>query len=290
MKTQIKQYLLFTLLFLFSASVYSQNSNDISKLTLGKTYKIILFDDTEITGKLIGIDSVNVRVETENKNIIIIPKNNILYYSTELEPSKYNACVTLMGGISVPTNESYTYYNNESHPGPNFNAALLLFLSDTKAVKIDAGYTYIKRNNDNYYYPYPVTDPAHQSTFTGGDNSLYSLKFNMLFGKFSPDERFMYYASLGIGVHLTHTGDYTETYWLQNYPDTSKWTYHVSNVTYPIEANLVLGIGASLGYRVSKNFGIKAEVEYNLVTAANYFLFFGGRSYFPMRAGVFYVF
>jgi hypothetical protein len=249
-----------------------------------------LFDDTEIFGKVIDVDSANVKVQTENKNLVIIPRNNILYYSTELEPSKYKYSFSLLGGISLMTDENYYHGYNGSGGStifPNFNLAGIFFISDTKAIKVDAGYTYVKRTYDDGWYP--ANHPEYRSTYEGGDLSMFSLKGNLLLGKFTPDEKILLYGSIGLGIHYTKKQDEIYSSWHQSYPDTATWIHESYTYHYNGEVNLLLSLGASAGYRFTKRFGVKAEIEYNLM-GGEYFIFWGGRSYFPIRAGIFYVF
>jgi hypothetical protein len=163
----------------------------------------------------------------------------------------------------------------------------MFFLSDSKAIKFDAGYTFVKAKYDNYG-PYYYSDPHYEYTYEGGDASLFSFKGNILFGEFSPITRLTYYGSLGIGIHFLSLQEVTEHYWTQNYPDTT-WVPRTSNIPSNTEINAIISIGASIGYRINKNLGLKAEIEYDLVTSSYAFIFFGGRNYFPIRAGIYYI-
>jgi hypothetical protein len=289
MKTTLYPLIVLFLFFSQTPILFSQNQTDISQIIIGKNYKIILFDDTEIFGKVTAADSSSVTVVTENKSTIIIPRGNILYYSTEMAPSKYKYAISLLGGVSLLSGDNYNYYSysNSTKIAPNFNLAGMFFLSDTKAIKIDAGYTYIKAKYDNNLYP--GAPYYYQTTYEGGNISYFSFKGNILFGRFIPDERIIYYFSVGFGLHLTSQQDITEHYYTQNYPDTTyvPATRILQNQS---EVNALLSIGGSVGYRITKKFGVKLEMEYNLITGNYFFLFFGGRNYFPLRAGVFYVF
>lgn len=294
MKTHINPFIIAAFIFLLSSLAFSQNQTDISKIIIGKNYKIVLFDDTEILGKIVSFDSAVVRIETSNNSTIIIPKNNILYYSTELEIPKYRFLVSLMAGASFITNNIYdygygiyNYYGNQNKKqGLNINAAAIWFISDTKAVKLDAGYTYVKAGDYSYVTNY---DPLYNTTYTGGNISMYSIKANILFGRFKPEERIILYASLGFGIHITNQEAATESYYSSGYPDTA-WTLQTNHILPTSEVNAVISVGGCAGYRFSKHFGASMEMEYDMITGENYFLFFGNRNYFPLRAGIFYIF
>ncbi len=288
MKTRFNPFIIFAFLFLQCALVLSQNESDISKIIIGKNYKIVLFDDTEIKGRIVASDSVEVRVETENKSTIIVPKSNILYYTSDLQKDKYSFSVSLMGGISFLTNDFYPYYgDSKGKSGLNLNASSILFLSETKGLKFDVGYTYVKSRDWTYYSA--SNSPYYDSYYTGGSVSMLSFKGNILFGRFNPSERFMFYFSLGFGMHFTNQDSRTESYYSRNYPDTS---YTLLTNTYqPVsEVNALISLGGSVGYRFSKRFGASIEMEYDMVTAESIFIFWGGRNYFPLRAGIFYIF
>jgi hypothetical protein len=289
MKTFINFLLISSFLLIQSSFLYSQNQTDVTKIVPGKKYKIVLFDDSEIIGKVIASDSLNISIETDAKVMIIVPKSNILYYSSSITPNKYNYTLSLLGGISVFSGDNYYSYNGstKTSAGPNFNLSGIYYISDSKAVKIDAGFTYLKPKYDNTYY----ADPMYPSSYSydGGDVTMFSLKGNILVGRFVPDERIIMYASLGFGIHYTKTKEMTTTHFERNYPDTTLRSYTYSYPSHS-EVNALISIGASLGYRLSKRFGVQAEIEYNLVTGSNNFIIFGGNNYFPIRAGIFYIF
>jgi hypothetical protein len=278
--------IILSVITLNTSFLYAQNQTDIHNLVPGRMYKIVLFDDTEIFGKVILADSVNITVEMKNRARIIIPKNNILYYSTDLTPSKYNYSLFLLGGVSLFTQDNdYNTYGNGTTVGPNFNLGFIYYLSSTKALKIDAGYTYYKAKYDvNYYYP----DPYYQTTYSGGNASLYSVKGSIMFGRYEPSERIILSASLGLGFHYSAQQRVTQSYWTRYYPDT---TWKQASYVTPArnDLNAIISVGGSVGYRFSKNFGVIAEGEFDLVTGRYAFIFFGNRNYFPLRAGIFYI-
>jgi hypothetical protein len=110
-----------------------------------------------------------------------------------------------------------------------------------------------------------------------------------MFGRFIPKEKVMLDVSLGFGIHYSSRQEVTERHWTKNYPDTV-WVQETWITPASTDFNALISLGGSIGYRFTKNFGAKAELEYDLITGNDSFLFFGGRSYFPVRAGVFYIF
>ena len=89
--------------------------------------------------------------------------------------------------------------------------------------------------------------------------------------------------NFGLGINFTHQNLRTEKYY--NSYDSS---YHTNILSERNYTNAVISLGGGIGYRFTNNLGVHAEIEYNLVTAGEYFFFFGGQSYFPMRAGITY--
>ncbi|MGA2668069.1 MAG: hypothetical protein ABSF32_04025 [Ignavibacteria bacterium] len=288
MKTITSPLLIITFLLILTGYVFSQNQTNVANILSGKTYKIVLFDDTEIFGKVISVDSANITVETQNRAKVIVPRNNILYYTTDLTPSKYNCLLSLLGGVSLFSKDNdYNTYNNGSTVGPNFDLGFIYFLSGTKAVQIDAAYTYYKAKYD--FYNNYNTDPHYQETFSGGNASLFSFKGSIMFGRFEPAERIILCASLGLGIHYTAQQQVTESYWYQPYPDTT-WKQGAYITPAHNDLNALISIGGSMGYRFSKKLGVKVEMEYDIVTGGYAFFFLGGRNYFALRGGIFYIF
>jgi hypothetical protein len=265
----------FILLFNLTQSSFSQESLNVEK---GKKYKFVLFDETEIIGRVIEADSSIIKVQQETKTVFI-RADNVLYISTDLTPTKYKSSFSLLGGVSLSADDrSYSYYSQNQ--GINFNLMGMFYISETKAVKIDMGYSYFKPGTSAIqllYYPYYPVE------YSGGEVSHFTFKPNIVLGTMNPANRFMAYGSLGLGINFTHQNERTE----RQYSDYDS-TYHTYITPKRNYTNAVISLGGGMGYRFTKNLGIHAEIEYNLVTAGEYFFIFGGRSYFPMRAGITY--
>jgi hypothetical protein len=269
-------------IFTSISKIYSQEIPQPDSIVSGKSYTFVLYDETEIIGKVLSIGQDNIRVKTESGGIYMILKSNILYFSTDTAPSKYYASVSLLGGVSLLTNPNSYYYNDNINFGLNIDLAGLVYFSDTKALKVDLGYSYIKPkyNNGNYellIYPY------YPATYSGGNISYYSLKGNFLLGTFKPKNKIMAYGSVGFGLHVTNQSAITEQYY--NYSDSA---YVTNNMGAKNDLNAVISAGGGIAFMISKQFGIHAEIEYNLLTSESNLYMFRGYSYFPIRGGIIY--
>jgi opacity protein-like surface antigen len=283
---KLKKNILLLLSIIFFAAVvtqslYSQES-DIN-LEAGKKYKIILFDDTEIIGRVISIDKNSVKIQTSSGETIHVLKENILYASTDLTPKHYKFSFSLLGGTSLLADNYYHYYytsDKKSLSGIHADITGLFYLSDSKAIKLDMSYSHFKGQDytSESYGGYPP------SYYSSGSVTYFSFKPNIVLGYFKPKERFIGYGSLGIGIHYTKEGEWTEQ-WYNTYDS----TYRIYTTPERSYVNAVFSLGGGVGYRITDNLGIHGEIEYNLITSDASFLFFGGRGYFPLRIGVTYM-
>jgi hypothetical protein len=278
---QIKFLFILSLLLFQTGMLSSQCQTDITKLETGKNYKIVLIDGSEITGRFIKTDSMFVKIEQANKSIDLIPANDINYFTANLAPEKYKFSVSLTGGASFLLGKYYPY---EGTPGnkicPDLNISCMLFFSDSKAVKVDAGFTSFRADNN-------VSPTTVYWSITGGNMMRYSFKASFVLGSFKPDKRFMFYGVLGFGVHFAARDAITLKYNLL-----LDSTQHVlTDVTEPtIWINPIISAGGAVGYRFSKHFGVNAEVEYIMILGSGESMFMGKPNYFPLRAGLFYIF
>lgn len=252
---------------------------------VGKKYRFVFFDDNEITGTVISIEKSNIKIKTDNGEIINVLKENILYTSNDFTPQKYKYSVSLLGGVSLLAEDYYShgYYTTTRDNMAGYHGDLtgMFYLSDSKAIKIDFGFSKFNRKNESYsiyYSEYP-------SYYSGGDVTYFSFKPSMVLGAFKPKERFFIYGSLGVGINYTNEAERTEKYY-SSY-DSAYRTYNTPSRSY---VNALFGIGGGIGFRIGKNLGIHAEAEYNMITYDGTFLiFFGGRGYFPLRIGLTYM-
>lgn len=280
--THVSLALIFILLSSsFQGLLFSQNLSSIDSITTGHIYKFVMYDETEVTGKVISIGPENIKLKNDKGENIILIKDNILYYSTDITGSKYYASISLMGGVSFLTNHHMHSYGGGPQTALHLDASGMFYLSDNKAVKIDAGFTYIKANYDNGIVA-PLIYPYYPSIYEGGDISYFLIKGNFLLGTFNPQKNIIAYGSVGFGIHYTLINEIHE----QNYYDSA---YHSSTISSASDVNAVLSIGGGIAFKLSKQIGIHSELEYNLVTSDNnYYPMHAGKSYFPFRAGIIY--
>ena len=174
---------------------------------------------------------------------------------------KYNFSFSVMGGESIFAVKFILTDNSYSNTQPNLNVSGTYYLSDSKALKVDAGYTFTK--------PYSGLLEGDGNSRIEGSN-MFSSKVSFLIGRFKPDEHFMYNFSIGLGVHVWKPGSLTDIDF--NY-----------KIEYQTEVNVLASVGGSVEYRFTKRFGICAEAEFDMITGNRH-------SYFPLRGGVFYIF
>jgi hypothetical protein len=281
----VKVLTLIFILQLFTSISITYSQEDIPQpdsIIAGRSYTFMLYDETEIIGRVLSIGRENIQVKTESGHVYNINRSNLLYFSTETTPSKYYASVSLLGGVSLLTNRDSYYYNDNINSGLNLDLAGFVYFSDSKALKVDLGYSYIKADYNNNYTE-PAIYPYYPSTYTGGNISYYSLKGNFLFGTFKPKNKIIAYGSVGFGFHVTSQSEINEEYY--NYNDSS---YRTNNIHAKSVLNAVLSAGGGFAYMVSKQVGIHAEIEYNFLTSEGDLYMFRGYSYFPIRAGIIY--
>ena len=252
MKTQIRQLLILSFLFIQSVNLFSQNSNDFTIIIPGKIYKFVLSDENQFIGKAISVDSASVIIITEEKITMSIPQNRIRYFTNDLSPSKYKFLVSLSGGTILYT--SSTGYSQTKF-GQDYQLSGFYFLSETRAIKIDMRFSYIAPK-----YP-------DQGTYYGGNTSMYTIKANFLTGFFKPQNKLIAYISAGIGVchYIQNEFGDNDGYYSFTVPEINK-------------VNVVFSIGASLGYRFSKNFGVAGELEFNYFSNKYEYILYGAKN------------
>ncbi len=262
-------------------NIYSQELN----LETGKTYKFVLFDDTEIIGKVLSQEKNLVHIETKDKNRITLLTENILYVTADLNPKYYKTTFTINAGF-VSFNNGYNYYSNYKKKiinGPHIDLSAMFHIGEYRAIKIDAGFSFVKGHDETYienYSSYPA--PYNQHRYEGGDVALVSFKPNFVLGELSPKSKIFAFGSAGFGVQFIFVEQRKSSFYSRNYPDTSTYRYY-ENVT-PSQSSIgvLLSIGGGLGFRVNQRFSITGDAELNLTTADYWKL------YFPFRLGLNY--
>lgn len=263
-------------IFLFTHLSFSQEYSKLDSIQTGTKYKFILFDETEIIGKVISQDSVSIAVQTD-KMTVILKKDDIFSVNLDLSSGKYKFIISASGGIVFLTGPyDDGPYGSLYKRGITFQTSGLYPLSDSKGIRFQFSYSRIKRDNDsqgNYYY---------YSTLEGGNRSFYSFKIGVAIGTFKSITRLSGYFDLNAGIHFTNTEELRTT----NYNPYDS-TYYTQIYSSRRSTYFVLGIGAGASYRFSRNFGAFAELEYNMISSEGFF-FLWGNGYFPFRAGISY--
>lgn len=278
--------LVFFFILLSSISLtqlFSQNSSVYDSLFIGKSYKFVMYDETEIIGKITMVNDKQVKLITASGAEYVLNRDNILYYSSGITQIKNKFSLSLLGGVSMFTSQNHYYYSGKHQTGLNINLAGIFYLSETKAVKLDLGYTFLKAGNNDGYAE-PLIYPYYPTVYEGGDVSFYSLKGSGLLGSFNPKNDVSFYGSLGFGFNLTNQNEITERYY--NYNDS---TYKTRIIHSKNDITAILSLGGGIIFKITERVGIHAEIEYHLITNdEDYFFFYGSNSYFPIRAGIKY--
>jgi hypothetical protein len=263
-------------ILLFSNFSFPQDYSSLDSIHTGRKYKFILFDETEVIGKVVSQDSVSISLQTE-KMTVILKRDNIFSVTQDLYPSKYEFIFSASGGICFPTGPyDGGPYGRLYKRGLTFETNGLLPFSDTKGMTFELSYSRIKRDADYYgYYGY-------NGAFEGGELTYYSFKLGFVVGTLKGNQPLFAFADFSAGIHFSNWAEIKETYY-----SVYDSTYHTYIIPAYSSTDLVLGIGGVLGYRVSRNFGIYGKLEYNMIASGGYF-FFWGNGYFPLRLGVSY--
>lgn len=278
LKTLFTSFILF---FIFQAAfstcvIYSQEQTEIDSLTTGKKYRITLYDEKEVIGRVSRQDSVYAYIVTETATVRI-KKEDIFSISSSTIPRIMKAMFSIGGGFLLITGQDH-YYNKSPRPGYSLLLAGLMPINENKAVRLDLGYGHLKRDEyTNGGYPDYYFSEASQT------RDIYLAHVNFLFGDFTTDAMFSVYGLGGAGIIYSKESDYMSTYY-SSY-DT---TYHYD--THPGENITAFSIALGCGTRIKLGgrIGMFAEIQYNLNTSNGAFLFFGN-GYFPVRAGFSYI-
>lgn len=262
----------------FIHNIYSQQELVMDSIITGNKYRITMYNDKEVIGKVVKQDSVYVYMITE-AGTVRIKYDDIFSVSKSTIPKLMNAMITLGGGILLQGGY-YDGYRNENTPGYSIQATGLFPFSENKAMRLDISFGQLSRDRViyAYYNPYGTTNSTKQYI------NVYSAFADIVFGNFTNDSKFSVYGLSGVGVISTSESSYDYTYY--NSYDSTYRTEHYGGYKYTYFS---LAIGGGLRFKINKKIGAFAEVQYNLSTAEGFFFFFG-RGYFPIRAGLTYSF
>jgi hypothetical protein len=260
------------LLFALNSS-HAQEYSKLDSIKIGTKYRIILFDDTEIIGKIISNDSVYVVVSTGTATSRI-KKDDIFNISFDLTPSKYKFIFSAGGGISLLSGGFFEdgYRKTSSSFSVQLNSTFVT--SGSKGFRIDLGYSrFMRKINDPYMIDYQ-----------GGGIGMFTFKTDFIAGDLSPSSVINAYGLIGLGLHIIKEESYSYKY---SYYDTlPPYTYTSPERS---STNVVFSIGGGLAFRFGKHLGVYSEIQYNMVTYGGWFFFYGiGAGYFPIRAGLTY--
>jgi hypothetical protein len=269
---------LFFLIFVFVSQTFSQEEVVMDSVITGVKYRITLYNDKEVIGKVMKQDSVYIYLVNET-GTVRVRNEDIFSVSRSTIPSLLKALFTLGGGIMLGSGNHHGY-SNENKPGYSLQLTGLYPFSENKAIRLDLSFGQFKRNWDDYYLYYE----EHPSTHTGQTVNIYQAYADFVFGDFSTRSKFSVYGLAGVGILNISEGSYDYTYY-----DSYDSAYVTS--TYPgyNHTSFSMAIGGGMRIKLSSRLGIFAEAQYNVSTYEGYFFFFGG-GYFPLRAGLTYTF
>jgi hypothetical protein len=258
------------LFFINSECILSQVKINQDSVITGKTYKFVLYNDDEIIGKVISIDSVYIHVKADQK-AHRIKKDDIFIVTTELIENNCKAILSFGAGIA---HFGFNFTNNEFTGKYSIQLNALFPLSGIKGLRVDGGFTrFDSKFNEQTY------------TYAEGPKTInmYYLKCDFVFGDMEAGQKEWAYGIAGVGLHFWNEPEYESNYF--NSLDSTYHTYQFPGFSY---TNAVLSIGAALGYRFTKHFGIYGDIQLNAVTFIGYFPFFVSEAYIPVRVGITY--
>ncbi len=269
---------------ILSSVLFCQINYSADSLKTGSSYKFILYDDTEIIGKIRSQDSAYYIV-TGSEGIYRIKKEDIFLVSRNLVKNKFIAMASLGGGMGFMNSDHRSYGGKEFKSVFSGQFSLLFPLSENKGIRFDAGYTRWEKEEEDFSYS--------ENDFTkisARSNDYYYLEGDFVFGLIAPVNKFWIYGCAGLGIHIISENPYNYTYsYYLSYDSTS----HTSSYFYPKNnfTSATLSIGGALGYRFTDRLGVYFDAQLNTVSYEGFFLFFwgGGRSYIPIRAGLTYI-
>lgn len=261
-----------------SASVsFSQEEVVMDSIITGAKYRITMYNDKEIIGRVAKQDSVYVYMVTD-EGTVRIRYEDIFSVSKSTVPRLMKGLFTLGGGVLLQGGDFDDGYRDMRSPGYSIQLTGLYPFSENKAIRIDLSFGRMQREVTDYYYSYGygTFDPVKQKI------DVYNLYAQFLFGDFNTKSKFSVYGIAGVGLmHVREEGYIHTTY---NYYDSSYYSYFNPDRDY---TNFSMALGGGLRFKISNRIGAYAEAQYNLTTYQG-FLWFFGSGYFPIRAGITY--
>lgn len=261
-----------------SASVsFSQEEVVMDSIITGAKYRITMYNDKEIIGRVAKQDSLYVYMVTD-EGTVRIRYEDIFSVSKSTVPRLMKGLFTLGGGVLLQGGDFDDGYRDMRSPGYSMQLTGLYPFSENKAIRIDLSFGRMQREVTDYYYSYGygTFDPVKQKI------DIYNFYAQFLFGDFNTKSKFSVYGIAGVGLmHVREEGYIHTTY---NYYDSSYYSYFNPDRDY---TNFSMSLGGGLRFKISNRIGAYAEAQYNLTTYQG-FLWFFGSGYFPIRAGITY--
>jgi hypothetical protein len=261
-------FIICLLFILVSADTsFAQEYSNLDSLKTGVKYKLILFDDTEVIGRIVSNDSEYVKIET-GKGVLQIRKDDIFTISKNLTPSKYKFMFSLCGGLAYPTEE--------------FFGGRDTWFKHSFAIQLSGGYLFkpckvIRLNLE--YSRLKAIPPGWGIDIQseGGDADMYSLRADVLVGELRPKYNIIAYAFVGLGIQYSFvSARTTKEYWNS--------TYHTFYYEAQKDFNAVFCLGGGVGYRITPVIGVYSEI--NLAVTTNKYSNIEG--YIPVKFGLAY--
>lgn len=268
------------LFILFISPLFNQLFSQevvIDSIITGNKYRLTLFNDKEVIGRVAKQDSIYVYVVTE-QGTARVRYDDIFSISKSTIPRVMLAMLTLGGGIYLNGGMYDGYRNNENKPGFSSQITGLFPFNENKAIRVDLGFNRMKIMRNVYHHLY-----IGNSTSTKQNIDIYNLYAQFIFGDFNTKTNFSVYGLAGVGILHINESQYTHTSY--NYYDSTYYTNHYPGENY---TNFSLAIGGGLRFKLYKQLGAFAETQYHINTYQGFFWFFG-RGYFPIRAGITYM-
>jgi hypothetical protein len=264
------------LLSVVAVSLSQSNAEPgLDSLVDGKKFRVTLYNDKEIIGRVIRQDSLYAFMVT-GSGTVRIKKDDIFSISKNTEPKIIKALFSVGGGLLFESNYHNGYGNNRK-PGYSLQLSGAVPLSETKAVRFDLGYGRVMLERVTY-----ANYSGNEYSTIDQSRSIYSLNADVIFADFNTATDFSIYGLAGLGaVHVNESG-YSFTYY-SSYDS----TYRTENYKGYNETYFSLALGGGLKFRIKSKIGAYIEAQYNMFTYAGFFWFFGS-GYFPVRAGITY--
>lgn len=264
------------LISIAATSLSQQEYPGLDSLITGKKFRVTLYNDKEIIGRVIRHDSLYAFMITES-GTVRIKKEDIFSISKNTDPKIIKALFSVGGGLLFQGNYHYSYNGSNNKPGYSLQLTGAVPISETKAVRFDLGFGQLRQERVVFAdYWANVFSTLYQT------RSVYSLNADVIFSDFSTASDFSLYGLAGLGVLHDSENDYSYTYY-SPYDSAYRTDMHKGySDTY-----FSMAVGGGMKFKLKGKIGAYIEAQYNIITYAGFFWFLGS-GYFPVRAGITY--